>query len=156
MEEAREFQQAMLPKEMPKNDSYDIVGFQQTATEVGGDFFDFMQREDGSWVAICGDATGHGLTSGNVVSITKTAPFSELNSSKSKIFKHNIFSMFLCHIEPAYQEIMSLCPQLCLLAFRAFFENKTLFFPICSGPGAFLETKCQGFVLFLVIIEIQK
>ena len=35
MEEAREFQQAMLPKEMPKNDSYDIVGFQQTATEVG-------------------------------------------------------------------------------------------------------------------------
>ena len=48
MEEAREFQQAMLPKEMPKNDNYDIVGFQQTATEVGGDFFDFMQRKDGS------------------------------------------------------------------------------------------------------------
>merc|ERR1711947_30962 len=34
------------------------------------------------------------------------------------------FFTFLCHIEPAYQEIMSLCPQLCLLAFRALFENK--------------------------------
>ena len=28
------------------------------------------------------------------------------------------------HIEPAYQEIMSLCPQICLLAFKALFENK--------------------------------
>merc|ERR1711947_58540 len=34
------------------------------------------------------------------------------------------FFTFLCHIEPAYQEIMSLCPQLCLLSFRALFENK--------------------------------
>ena len=39
MEEAREFQQAMLPKEMPSTDDYEMVGFQQTATEVGGDFF---------------------------------------------------------------------------------------------------------------------
>ena len=37
MEEAREFQQAMLPREMPIDD-YDMVGFQKTATEVGGDF----------------------------------------------------------------------------------------------------------------------
>merc|ERR1712208_148728 len=34
------------------------------------------------------------------------------------------FPTFLCHIEPEYQEIMSLCPHLCLLAFRALFENK--------------------------------
>merc|ERR1712110_973658 len=40
-------------------------------------------------------------------------------------FSNVIFSpTFLCHIEPAYQEIMSLCPQLCILAFRALFENK--------------------------------
>ena len=57
------------------------------------------------------------------VSITKTAALA-LNSSKSKTFKQIFFPTFLCHIEPAYQEIMSLCPQLCLLAFRALFENK--------------------------------
>ena len=104
MEEAREFQQAMLPKEMPKNDEYDIVGFQQTATEVGGDFFDFMQREDGSWVAICGDATGHGLTSGNVVSITKTAmsslieedPVPVLDSLNKTLLKMNIGLNRMC------------------------------------------------------------
>ncbi|MFL3014029.1 MAG: SpoIIE family protein phosphatase [Candidatus Neomarinimicrobiota bacterium] len=104
MEEAREFQQAMLPNEMPSTDDYEMVGFQQTATEVGGDFFDFMQKEDGGWVAICGDATGHGLTSGNVVSITKTAmsslieepPVPTLDSLNATLLKMNIGLNRMC------------------------------------------------------------
>ncbi len=104
MEEAREFQQAMLPKEMPSTDDYEMVGFQQTATEVGGDFFDFMQKEDGMWIAICGDATGHGLTSGNVVSITKTAmsalveeePVPTLDSLNNTLLKMNIGLNRMC------------------------------------------------------------
>ena len=41
-----------------------------------------------------------------------------LNSSKSNIFKHNI-----CSYIPAYINIMSLSPQLCLLIFKAFLKN---------------------------------
>ena len=104
MEEAREFQQAMLPSEMPNTDDYEMVGFQKTATEVGGDFFDFMQKEDGRWVAICGDATGHGLTSGNVVSITKTAmsslveedPVPTLDSLNKTLLNMNIGLNRMC------------------------------------------------------------
>ena len=104
MEDAREFQQGMLPSEMPKTDDYEMVGFQQTATEVGGDFFDFMQKKDGKWIAICGDATGHGLTSGNVVSITKTAmnslveedPVSTLDSLNKTLLKMNIGLNRMC------------------------------------------------------------
>ena len=104
MEEAREFQQAMLPSEMPSTDDYEMVGFQQTATEVGGDFFDFVQKEDGKWIAICGDATGHGLTSGNVVSITKTAmsalaeegPVETLDSLNKTLLKMNIGLNRMC------------------------------------------------------------
>ena len=104
MEEAREFQQAMLPSEMPITDDYEMVGFQKTATEVGGDFFDFMQKEDGRWVAICGDATGHGLTSGNVVSITKTAmsslveedPVPTLDSLNKTLLSMNIGLNRMC------------------------------------------------------------
>ncbi len=104
MEEAREFQQAMLPSEMPITDEYEMVGFQKTATEVGGDFYDFIQKEDGRWIAICGDATGHGLTSGNVVSITKTAmsslaeedPVPTLNSLNTTLLKMNIGLNRMC------------------------------------------------------------
>ena len=81
-----------------------MVGFQKTATEVGGDFFDFMQKEDGRWVAICGDATGHGLTSGNVVSITKTAmnslveedPVPTLDSLNKTLLNMNIGLNRMC------------------------------------------------------------
>ena len=81
-----------------------MVGFQKTATEVGGDFFDFMQKEDGKWIAICGDATGHGLTSGNVVSITKTAmsslveedPVPTLDSLNTTLLKMNIGLNRMC------------------------------------------------------------
>ena len=73
LEEATLFQQSLLPKEMPASDNYDIIGFQKTATEVGGDYYDFIKGDNGRIIAICGDATGHGLTSGNVVAITKTA-----------------------------------------------------------------------------------
>tara|TARA_S200000501_G_C20715772_1_gene696164 strand:- start:79 stop:1065 length:987 start_codon:yes stop_codon:yes gene_type:complete len=104
MEEAREFQQAMLPNKMPSTEDYEMVGYQQTATEVGGDFFDFMQKEDGKWIAICGDATGHGLTSGNVVSITKTAmsslveeaPVPTLDSLNTTLLKMNIGLNRMC------------------------------------------------------------
>ena len=81
-----------------------MVGFQQTATEVGGDFYDFIQKEDGKWIAICGDATGHGLTSGNVVSITKTAmsalveeePVATLDSLNKTLLKMNIGLNRMC------------------------------------------------------------
>ncbi len=104
MEEAREFQQAMLPKEMPITDEYEMVGFQKTATEVGGDFYDFVQKDDGRWIGICGDATGHGLTSGNVVSITKTAmsslvnedPVPTLDSLNKTLLKMNIGLNRMC------------------------------------------------------------
>jgi serine phosphatase RsbU (regulator of sigma subunit) len=38
---------------------------------VGGDYYDFMSQENGNIYSICGDATGHGVTSGMMVSITK-------------------------------------------------------------------------------------
>ena len=58
-----------------------------------------------------------------------------INSSKLKLSNVIFFLTFLCHIEPAYQEIMFLCPQSCLLAFRALFENKRAINPIRAGGG---------------------
>ena len=104
LDEAREFQQALLPSKMPKTKTHEMIGFQKTATEVGGDYFDFTQKDNGDWVAICGDATGHGLTSGNVVSITKTAmgalteedPVATLDSLNQTLLKMNIGLNRMC------------------------------------------------------------
>ncbi len=71
LEEAHNLQMGLLAKEKPKRDDIEISTYIQCATEVGGDYYDFIEFEDGSLLVICGDATGHGTASGMMVSITK-------------------------------------------------------------------------------------
>jgi sigma-B regulation protein RsbU (phosphoserine phosphatase) len=56
---------------MPDTPLYDVTAVIKTSTEVGGDYYDFFQQDDGSLYVVCGDATGHGMTAGMMVSITK-------------------------------------------------------------------------------------
>ena len=72
LEEARQFQMDMLPNSTPDILDLDIAATIQTASEVGGDYYDFFPNSDGkSLYVVVGDATGHGMTAGMMVSITK-------------------------------------------------------------------------------------
>ncbi len=72
LEEARELQLAMLPKEIPQHPGLDIKVYMQTATEVGGDYYDFSSHVDGSFNIAIGDATGHGMKAGTLVTMMKS------------------------------------------------------------------------------------
>jgi serine phosphatase RsbU (regulator of sigma subunit) len=82
LEEARQLQLAMLPKQLPSLPNLDIAVYMQTATEVGGDYYDFHVEEDGTLTAVIGDATGHGLKAGTIVTITKSL-FNSLASNEN-------------------------------------------------------------------------
>ena len=71
LEAAKDLQNRMLPKTLPKVEGLEIASYLQTSSEVGGDYYDFHPQPDGSLVAVCGDATGHGTAAGMLVSITK-------------------------------------------------------------------------------------
>ena len=62
----------MLPKELPKLPNLDIAVYMKTATEVGGDYYDFHVGLDGTLTAVVGDATGHGMRAGTMVTSTKS------------------------------------------------------------------------------------
>ena len=72
MEEARRFQLSMLPKRVPATDGYDVAVYTQTATEVGGDYYDFHVAPSGALSVTIGDATGHGAKAGTMVTVIKT------------------------------------------------------------------------------------
>lgn len=72
LEEARTLQLSMLPKSIPQNGKLDIAVHMKTASEVGGDYYDFSKKNDGSLNVAIGDATGHGMKAGIMVSIMKT------------------------------------------------------------------------------------
>ncbi len=72
LEEARRFQLSLLPAALPEHPDLEIAVFLRTASEVGGDYYDFRSRHDGSLIIAVGDATGHGARAGTMVTVVKT------------------------------------------------------------------------------------
>ena len=72
LEEARQLQLSMLPKELPQLPNLDIAVYMKTATEVGGDYYDFNVGMDGTLTVVIGDATGHGMKAGTMVTAAKS------------------------------------------------------------------------------------
>jgi serine phosphatase RsbU (regulator of sigma subunit)/predicted ester cyclase len=58
---ARSIQQASLPEEVPELEGWQIAPYYQPAREVGGDFYDVFDLQDGRVGVAVGDATGKGM-----------------------------------------------------------------------------------------------
>ncbi|MCF8242487.1 MAG: SpoIIE family protein phosphatase [Melioribacteraceae bacterium] len=72
LEEARQVQLSLLPQCISKLGDLEICFDMQTASEVGGDYYDFHLSEDNSLTIVIGDATDHGMKAGMMVSIIKS------------------------------------------------------------------------------------
>ena len=72
LEEARKLQMSMLPQDAPQLPNLDVAFKMQPATEVGGDYYDYNLTENEGLTIAIGDATGHGMNAGLVVSAVKS------------------------------------------------------------------------------------
>jgi serine phosphatase RsbU (regulator of sigma subunit) len=69
---ARLIQQTLLPKSLPGLPGYDVTASYRPAREVGGDFYDFLELEDGRLGLVVGDATGHGVPAALMMANTQS------------------------------------------------------------------------------------
>jgi serine phosphatase RsbU (regulator of sigma subunit) len=69
---ARLIQQTLLPKHVPDRPGYEVAAYYQPAREVGGDFYDFLEFEDGHLGIIVGDVTDKGVPAALVMATTRT------------------------------------------------------------------------------------
>jgi len=72
LEEARKLQLSMLPSCLNDIEGLDICFDMKTATEVGGDYYDYYFSNDGTLNIAIGDATGHGTKAGLMVATIKS------------------------------------------------------------------------------------
>ena len=84
LEEARQLQLSMLPQHLPEHADVEIAAHMSTATEVGGDYYDFATGDAGQLTVAVGDATGHGLRAGTMVTATKSL-FNALGDSEDVV-----------------------------------------------------------------------
>src|SRR5829696_2604344 len=69
---ARRIQQALLPKEVPTLEGWQITHHYRPAREVGGDFYDFLELPSGRLGLIVGDATGKGVPAALVMASARS------------------------------------------------------------------------------------
>jgi predicted ester cyclase len=69
---ARRIQHASLPEDLPALQGWQISPFYQPAREVGGDFYDLFELQDGRLGIVVGDATGHGVPAALVMASARS------------------------------------------------------------------------------------
>lgn len=80
---ANRIQAALLPLESPELSGASVASHYRAATEIGGDYFDFLPQPGGQIGIAFGDVSGHGLTSGIVMAMAKSALLVQLNNDPS-------------------------------------------------------------------------
>jgi sigma-B regulation protein RsbU (phosphoserine phosphatase) len=90
LELAGEIQRELLPHEIPKTNKLDIAVSLSSATEVGGDCYDFIRTKNNELLFYVADVTGHGVPAGLVAAISNALvpAFLETLSSTEEIIVH--------------------------------------------------------------------
>ena len=134
LEDARMLQLSLLPKDVPHLPAYDIAVFMKTATEVGGDYYDFSVGKDDTLDIAFGDATGHGMQAGTIVTLMKGLFLSD--ASRFDI------QAFLGHCSRAIKEIR--LGRLFMAFTLVRLKGNSVYFSTAGMPPVFIFRKRDG------------
>ncbi len=70
---AKEIQQTLLPAEFPEMEGYEIASYYESAKEVGGDYYDFVQIDRHRMGVVVADVSGKGVPGSLVMTMIRTA-----------------------------------------------------------------------------------
>ena len=80
---AREIQQRFQPTAPPQIPGYELQGISFPSYEIGGDYYDFIEREDGRVVIALGDVSGKGTSAALLMSSLHAAIHAQVSSHHS-------------------------------------------------------------------------
>ncbi len=73
LEAARSIQRSYTPKDTPPIPHVDVKGVYYPAFEVGGDYLDYFQTEQGDWVVVIADVCGKGIPAALHMTVLRSA-----------------------------------------------------------------------------------
>lgn len=97
---ANRIQAALLPIDAPNLTGASVASHYRAATEIGGDYFDFLPQPNGQIGIAFGDVSGHGLTSGIVMAMAKSALLVQLNADPSPRTVMNVLNDIVIRTAP--------------------------------------------------------
>lgn len=80
---ARSIQQSLLPRIRPQILGFEVAGWNRSADDTGGDFYDWKRLPDGRWVVVLADVTGHGIGPAILASVCRAYSRASFNTRDS-------------------------------------------------------------------------
>jgi Stage II sporulation protein E (SpoIIE) len=97
---ANRIQAALLPLNAPDLAGAQVASHYRAATEIGGDYFDFLRQPSGEIGIAFGDVSGHGLTSGIVMAMAKSALLVQVDNDPSPRAVMNVLNDIVMKTAP--------------------------------------------------------
>ncbi|MCG3191422.1 MAG: hypothetical protein DIJKHBIC_00650 [Thermoanaerobaculia bacterium] len=97
---ANRIQRALLPPREPEFPGLALAAHYGAATEIGGDYYDFIPAGNGTLAIALGDVAGHGLTSGIVMSMVKSALLVQMEYDSNPVRVLQVLNDTLVRIAP--------------------------------------------------------
>jgi predicted ester cyclase len=148
---ARSIQQAALPKEAPELKGWQISPFYQPAREVSGDFYDFLELDDGRLGLVVGDATGKGVPAALVMATARSmlrAVAQASNYSPGEVLRRVNDSLVMDI--PANMFVTCFCAILDPKSGHLSYANAGHNLPCCRREAGTSELKVRGMPLGLM------
>src|SRR6266849_4114637 len=82
---ASEIQQWFLPSKAPQVTGYELQGISFPCYEIGGDYYDFIEREDGRMIVALGDVSGKGTAAALLMSSLHAAVHAQADTHDSLV-----------------------------------------------------------------------
>jgi sigma-B regulation protein RsbU (phosphoserine phosphatase) len=98
---ASEIQQRFLPTAPPQVSGYELQGISFPCYEIGGDYYDFIERADGRMVIALGDVSGKGTAAALLMSSLHAAVHAQASSNSSLVETISEVNRYLAENTPA-------------------------------------------------------
>src|ERR1044072_7243286 len=98
---AREIQERLQAPAPPHVDGYELQGISFPCYEIGGDYYDFIEREDGRLVIALGDVSGKGTAAALLMSSLHAAVHAQSGSHDSLVDTISAVNRYLADNIPA-------------------------------------------------------
>ncbi|MBK8149198.1 MAG: SpoIIE family protein phosphatase [Acidobacteria bacterium] len=119
LELATEIQQRFQPSGPPVMDGYEFQGISFSCYEIGGDYYDFIARDDGKMLIALGDVSGKGTAAALLMSslhasihgqVSARNSLSDTVTSVNQYLAHNtptnrFVTLFIAELDPASGEL---------------------------------------------------
>jgi sigma-B regulation protein RsbU (phosphoserine phosphatase) len=140
---AKQIQTALLPAKTPTLAGLDVAGLLKPATEISGDFFDYVELDAKKLAVVVGDISGKGVPAGLLMAGSRSSLRTKIESSPS--LSESIYEVNRVLIRDAEGRFVTLF--LCLIDM----EKRTFSYSNCGHMPGLMFRKSSGEVHELTI-----